>query len=251
MNKMKKLTIARGIFVFIVFVSLGVIVVTEKSGSLLIPKIQDKMNNYLETNFKDALNEFKQNEVNYKNATYKLKITSKVNDNHYFYIISSNNKITDTYKEDYLEGKNLLTHIQTELKKEIKNKSNISCDVEIISKLNKFTTKVQERIISEDNLINLKFYTIKKELLITNWNPKEISNSISNTISNFTKYEITPRNYTITITNRADITESIEISNLTEEFLNLSSKEKIINYILNDENNTELKQKKIRYKYLN
>lgn len=251
MNTMKKLTIARGIFVFIVFVSLGVIVVTEKSGSLLIPKIQDKMDNYLETNFKDALDEFKQNKINYKNATYKLKITSKKNKNHYFYVISSNNKITDTYKEDYLEGKNLLTHIQTELKKKIKNKSNVSCDVEIITSLDKYTTKVQERIISEENLTNLKFYTIKKELLINNWNSLEISNSISNIISDFTKYEITPKNYTITITNRADITESIEISNLTEEFPNLPSKEKIINYILNDENNIELKQRKIKYKYLN
>ena len=57
---------------------------------------------------------------------------------------------------------------------------------------------------------------------------------------------MTPKSYTITITNKNDITESIEIKNITKEV----SKE-IINDIINDEKSDLLKENKITYKYLN
>ena len=242
MNKQKKLSFERGIFVFIVFVLLGVIVVTEKFGSIMIPKATKKINNYIEENYKDL--NLITNEVTFKNTTYTMKVESKENKNHYFYINYYNRKITDTYKKDYVEGKNLLNHIKKKLKKTITNKTNTNCDIEITSTLNKYTDVVRNRIIKEDNLLELKFYIIKKELVIENWSEEDITNKINNFINKFE--DITPKSYTITITNKDDITESIEIKNIT----NTLSKE-IINDIINDNKSDLLKENKITYKYLN
>ncbi len=242
MNKQKKLSLERGIFAFIVFVLLGVIVVTEKFGNIMIPKVTKKMNNYIEEKYKKL--DIKTNVVTFKNTTYTMKVESKENKHHYFYINYFNRKITDTYKKDYIEGKNLLNHIKKELKKEINDKTNTICDIEITSTLDKYTKQVQERIINEDNLLELKFFIVKKELLIKDWNEESITNEINSFIEKFDN--ITPKSYTITITNKDDITESIEIKNIT----NTLSKE-IINDIINDNKSDLLKENKITYKYLN
>lgn len=244
MNKQKKLLLGRGIFVFIVFVSLGVIVFTEKFGSIMTPKITEKMNTYIEEKYKDL--DLKTNKVTFKNTTYTMKVESKENKHHYFYINYYNKKLTDTYKKDYVEGKNLLTHVQNKLKKEINNKTNTNCDIEITSTLNKYTKLVQERIIKEDNLLELKFFIIKKELIIDDWNEETITNKINNFIDKFNKNNITPKSYTITITNKEDLTESIEIKNITNEV-----DKDIISDIIKDKKSDLLKENKITYKYLN
>lgn len=242
MNKQKKLLLERGIFILIVFVLLGVIVITEKFGSIMIPQATKKIETYIENKYK-KLN-LKENKVIFKNTTYTMKVESKENKNHYFYINYYNRKITDTYKKDYLEGKNLLTHIKKKLKKEINNKTNTNCDIEITSTLDKYTDLVKEKIIKEDNLLELKFFIIKKELIIDKWDEEIITNKINNFLDKFTG--ITPKSYTITITNQEDITESIEIKNIT----NKVSKE-IISDIINNKKSDLLKENKITYKYLN
>lgn len=242
MNKQKKLLLERGIFILIVFVLLGVIVITEKFGSIMIPQATKKIETYIENKYKEL--NLKENKVIFKNTTYTMKVESKENKNHYFYINYYNRKITDTYKKDYLEGKNLLTHIKKKLKKEINNKTNTNCDIEITSTLDKYTDLVKEKIIKEDNLLELKFFIIKKELIIDKWDEEIIANKINNFLDKFTG--ITPKSYTITITNQEDITESIEIKNIT----NKVSKE-IISDIINNKKSDLLKENKITYKYLN
>lgn len=242
MNKQKKLTLERGIFVVIVFVLLGIIVITEKFGNIMIPKATKKINTYIEDKYKNL--NLKTNKVTFKNTTYTMKVESKENKNHYFYINYYNRKITDTYKKDYVEGKNLLTYIKKKLKKEINNKTNTNCDIEITSTLNEYTNIVKERIIKEDNLLELKFFIIKKELIIDNWDEETITNKINNFLEKFE--DITPKSYTITITNKEDITESIEIKNIT----NKVTKE-IISDIINNKKSDLLKENKITYKQLN
>lgn len=251
MNKQKQLTVARGIFAFLVFIAFGVIIVTEKAGDLLIPRAKEKMETYLSENYSSIKGSLILNKVTYKNLKYKAKVTSKKNKNHFFYIYYSKRKTTDTYKKDYLKGNQLLKSIKINLNKEIKTKTNISTNVEIISDLDKYTKKVQERIITEENLSTLKFYYIKKELLIENWTTKEITQEITSLINSINSKNITPKYYEITITNKEDITESIKISNLTEKFLTNKYQEQIINDIINDSNSLILKQNKITYKYLN
>lgn len=251
MNKQKQLTIARGIFAFLVFVAFGVIVVTEKAGGILIPKAKEKINTYLRDNYSSIKDSLTISNVTYENAKYKAKVTSKKNKNHFFYIFYSKRKMTDTYEKDYLDGNQLFKNIKKNLETEIKNKTNLSLEVETISNLNEYTEKVQERIIKEENLSCLKFYYLKKELLIENWNALSISKEITTLINSIYSKNFTPKYYEITITNKKDITESIEISNLTEEFLTNKYQEQIINDIINNSNSLILKQNKITYKYLN
>ena len=242
MNKQKKLLLERSIFILIVFVCLGIIVITEKFGNIMIPKATKKINTYIEDKYKDL--NLKTNKVKSKNTTYTMKVESKENKNHYFYINYYNRKLTDTYKKDYVEGKNLLTYIKKQLKKEINNKTNTNCDIEITSTLDKYTDIVKERIIKEDNLLELKFFIIKKEIIIDKWDEETISNRINSFLEKFEN--INPKSYTITITNKEDITESIEIKNIT----NKVNKE-IISDIINNKKSDLLKENKITYKYLN
>lgn len=249
MDKQKKLVFERSIFVFIICVIFGVIIVTEKMGGLLIPKVTKKMNTYIEEKYNKE--EFKYSPVTYKNTTYTMKVSSKDNKNHYFYVKYFGKKLSDTYKKDYKEGKKLLDYLKDKLKKDIMKKTSTSCDIEITSTLDEYTNIVRERIIKEDNLLELKFYKIKKELIITDWNKENITLEITNLINNYKENNITPKSYTIIITNKKDITKSIEIKNITEEFIDNSSNKEIINDIINDEKSDLLKNNKITFKYLN
>ncbi len=251
MNKQKQLLIARNIFFFFIFVAFGVIIVTEKAGTLLIPKAKEKINTYININYSSIKDTLSINKITYENSNYKAKVISKKNKNHYFYIYYSKKKITDTYKKDYQNGESLFKNIKKDLATNIKAKTNLSCEIGIISNLDKYTEKVQTRIINEENLLELKFFFIKKELLIDNWSTKTISKEITNFISTINSNNITPKYYKIIITDKNDITKSIEITNLTETFLTNKYQEQIINAIINNSNSLILKQNKITYKYLN
>lgn len=251
MKKQNNLLIARTIFYLIVFVSLGLIVVNEKSSSLLMPKIKKEIDTYIKNNYSSIENSLNIDKIEYKNSTYSVKATSKDNKNHYFYIYYTKKKITDTYKKDYLNGTNLFSNLEKKLKKEINEKTSTDCNIEILSTLDNYTTKVQERILNEEDLLSLKFYIIKEELIIDNWSSKEITKAINSFLTKINSKNIIPKYYEIIITNKNDITESIKISNLTADFITNPYQEQIINDIINDNNSIILKQSKIEYEYLN
>ena len=137
------------------------------------------------------------------------------------------------------------------MEQDIRKKTSTSVKVSIISTLDKYTSLVQDKIITEDNLLELKFYNIEKDLTIKDWTSKEILTSISELVTKCQNNNITPKSYTFTITNSKDITQSIQISNITEEFINSKDNEQIINDILEDNNSKLVKNNKIKYKYLN
>ena len=251
MHKQKKLLLARNIFVLVIIIAFGIIILGEKSSVLLIPKAEEKFNDYIETNYQDEISNLNKHPVTYKNAVYSMKLSSKKNKNHYFYLKYSNHKMTDTYQKDYVEGKQLLTTIKNKLEKEIYKKTNINTKITITNTLNNYTEKVQERIINEENLLSLKFYIINTDITINNWKKDEITKEIVNTLNSYINNDINPRSFTITITNAKDITQSIEISNLDEDFIKNTNKEKIISAIIEDRNDKLLKDSKITYKYLN
>ena len=251
MTSKNGLIIGRAIFTMIVIVSLGLIIMNEKGGSIFSPKIKEKMNHYLEKNFSSIKGNLKTTDITYQDREFKMKVTSQKNENHYFYLIYSNKKMTDTYKKDFLEGKNILSYTEKEIEKQIKSKTNVKAEIKVIQTLDKFSEKIQDRIIKQENLANLKFYTLKTNINIEEWSKEEITEKISTLLSTMAKNEITPKNYTITITSTKDITKSIEISNITESFNGNENKEEIIEHIINDNNSELLKENKIKYKNLN
>lgn len=251
MNKQKKLLLERSIFLFIISIAFTFIIISEKKEVIFLPKAQKKFNDYLESNYSSMKNTITVSAPELKKDNFIVKITSKENKHHFFYLYYANHKVTDTYQKDYVEGNQLLHYIEKKLQKEIKNKTNLTCTIKTTSSLNKYTQLIKERIIKEDNLLDLKFYTIEKEIMIDNWTPQEITNKINNSINSFTKYNITPKNYSITITNNNDISQSIRIENITNVFSNNPQNTQIINDIINDNNSNIIKQNKITYQYLN
>ena len=180
-----------------------------------------------------------------------MKVSSKDNNNRFFYIYYTKAGITDSYQEDYLEGKSFLSNLKKDLEKSIKSIVNTKVTVEIPTTLDQYTDAVRERILNEDNLLELKFYIIKEELFIKEWDPTEIEKQIELCINKYNNSNITPKSFTIIINNDNEITESIEINNLTTDFINNPSKIEIINDILNDNNSILLKTNKITYVYKN
>lgn len=251
MNKQKKLMLEMSIFYLLIFVAFGTIVIQEKAGDILIPRVQKKMDQYLSDNYQNILNDIKKNNIEYKDSTFTMKISSKINNNYSFNIYYKKNNLSDSYQQDFVEGKTLLENIQTKLEKQIIEKTNLKVKVNIPNKLNEFTTQVQEQIIKEDNLKNLKIYNIEMEIPISTWNKDEITKEITSKIESLNNQSITPKSYTITITNSNNIIESIQISNLTESFLTNPNQKEIIQDILQDNNSNLLKENKITYQYLN
>ena len=251
MNQGQKLVIARGLFTFIITVLFGLIIVNEKKSTILLPRIKNKMNTYIEENYKNISNEIKTGEITYQDQKFSMKITSKENSNYYFYIEYKDKKITDTYQEDYIEGKTFLNTTKEKLENEIKTLTGINCEIKINNTLNNYTSQVKERIIKEDNLKELKFYSIKIDLEINNWNEKEITKEIIKKLNLLKENNYNPKFYTIVINNKKDITQSIEISNITYDFLTNNYNEQIIKDILGDKQTQLITQSKITYKYLN
>ena len=68
---------------------------------------------------------------------------------------------------------------------------------------------------------------------------------ITNTLNTFIEKNIVPKNYTITINNIDEITETIEIYNITNSFVNNKDKEDILNDIINNKNSDLLENNKI------
>ena len=217
MNSKKSLIYGQALIFLIIFVSFGVIIINEKGQFLFSKKINEKINTYLKENYTDLNSSINKSELNYINTTYKMKITSKKNKNLYFYLTYKNGKITDTYKEDYLEGKSLLNNLNNKMTKEINSKTKDTYKINFISTLDNYNSQVQDKIINENNLLNLKFYYIEKEITINSFDSYTITNEIIKNINNLLSNNITPKYYEFTFINKNDITTSLKLSNIKEE----------------------------------
>lgn len=247
MNEGQKLTLQMSIFFLISFVLLGTLVIKEKQNILFLPKIETSITNYISEKYKNL--DINKSNVTEENNVFTMKVTNKNNKNHYFYISYSKKEISDTYKTDYLEGKTILTHLSNKLEKDIENKTNKKYEVTFDNTLNNYSDKVQNKII-EENINDLKIYTIEKEIATT-WDINTITNKISDTMTTLEKNNFTPKNYTITITNINDITNSIKIYNLKSSLLENNTLSIIINDIINEKQSSILKENKITYEHLN
>ena len=249
MNKQRRLLYGQALFTILIMVSLTLIIINEKKNIILIPKIEKKIDSYIEEKYNDLKN-INKSKITIKNNKYIVKISSEKNKNLYFYITYSNNKITDTYKKDYLEGKTLLNKIEKNLEEDIFNKINIKSKVIIDNKLNNYTDQIKEKIIKED-IKEIKIYNIETSTNINKWNENDITNNINTIINKIYSNNYNPKSISITITNNEDITESYKIKNLNKDFINNKSNTQIINDIINNKETNLLKENNISFDKLN
>ena len=252
MNQKNKLLFGRAIFTLFIILSLGLIIMNEKGKELFLPKIESKMHDYLTNNYKNIESSIINHKITYSEDNhFQMKISSQKNKHHFFYIKYFHGDITDTYQEDYLEGDNFINYIEDKLETEIKKTANIECKIHCLNKLNDFSEKVQNQLLEEKNLKSLKFYSIEKEILIDKFDQEEITNKIIMIMNKMEDHNITPKYYTIIVTDKNDITNSIEISHLTTSFITNNQNKEIIYDIIENKNSELLAESKITFKYLN
>ena len=63
MDEKNRLTLYMGIFYLLVILCIGLIVIDEKKKDFLIPKIEDKINTYINNNYSDIKSELKFSKV--------------------------------------------------------------------------------------------------------------------------------------------------------------------------------------------
>ena len=245
MNK-NKLIIGRALFTLFVVVAFGLIIMNEKGSEIFSFKVEEKMNEYIETNYSNL--SIIKSSLSYKNNTFTMQVKNKKKNHLSFQINYHNKKITDTYEEDYVEGKSLFNYLNTKLEKEVKEKTNETVTIKETTTLDEYSSTVREKLLAEENLLELKYYYIKKEITVDSFEEETISKEIESFIKKLNQNKITPKYYKITITDKNDLTKSVEINNISEEIDNYKE---IISDILNDNNSELLKEYKITYKYLN
>lgn len=253
MKQDKKLILGMSILFFITFVSLGTIVVTEKLAPYYTDKIKIRMEEYLNKNYPQEIENIKLKKITYNAQIYKAKVTNKKNKNLYFTISYQNKKITDTYDKDYLEGRTLLSKIEKQLEKKIKDKLNLNTTITFPLTLNEYTNKIKDNIIN-NNIDQLNIYNI--EIIINHPLSEESINSlvteINNTVTKINNLHITPNHYTIKI-NSEQNGKVLTIKSLTTKTLEQETLTQIMNYIMigseNNMINNIIKENNINYEY--
>ncbi len=250
MKKQKRLTIYMAIFSFFLFICFGIIIVTEKLAPYFVPKIDEKLNTYLEKNYSEKLAEWSIKKTVYKNTIYQMKVTSKENKNLYFTVKYQNKKISDTYQEDYIEGKTLLTTLSNNLEKKLEEKYKDSYHIKTLSTWNNYNKTTQEKILKNNTIEDVPIYTLEKEI-VTEWTAENMVESILTLHKTLKKDNITPKNYNLTITDKAKVKNSIKIVNLSSSIVESTQLTKILNDILNNSQSEILKTNHISYQILN
>lgn len=246
MKQDKKLILGMALLFLITFVSFGTIVVTEKLAPFFTDKIKTKFETYIEKNYKDDKNNLTIGKITYKNQQYKAKISNKKNKNWYFYITYQNKKIKDTYKEDYLEGKTLLTSIERKIEKKVKDELNQKLTITFPLTLNKYTNQIKENLIS-NNLKEIKTYDITLTITTPTLTTENINKELEKRIQELYQIDIYPNHYTIKINSKD---EKLTITNLTEKTMKKEYRTQIINDIINNTNSNIIKENNITYNYV-
>ena len=246
MKQDKKLILGMALLFLITFVSFGTIVVTEKLAPFFTDKIKTKFETYIEKNYKDDKNYLTIGKITYKNQQYKAKISNKKNKNWYFYITYQKKKIKDTYKEDYLEGKTLLTSIERKIEKKVKDELNQKVTITFPLTLNKYTNQIKENLIS-NNLKEIKTYDITLTITTPTLTTENINKELEKRIQDLYQIDIYPNHYTIKINSKD---EKLTITNLTEKTMKKEYRTQIINDIINNTNSNIIKENNITYNYV-
>ena len=215
MKEQKKLEMQMFLLFIIVFIFFGTITLTIKLGGFMTPKIDKKLNNYVEKNYKEIKNDITIENTKYieKDSTYRKKIINKKNKDLYFYVNYKNKKIKSTYKKDYQEASTLFNKEKIKIEKEIKDKYK-ETKVTFPKKLNSYTKINQEKIIT-GNIKEIPIYVISTELAISNWNQQSLVKEINDYNRYLNNKNFNPKKYNLTISNTKNIDQIIKIKNLT------------------------------------
>ena len=244
MDEKNKLVLQMGIFFILVVGIFSYIVLNEKKYLILTPKVEEKLNNYINKEFASEKADLNIGKIKYilEDKSYKMKLTNTKNNHLYFYVIYKNRKITDTYKSDYIKGRSLYSYVENNYKKKFKNSS-----LEFTKNLNKYPNTIYEQIINND-IKSLPIYNVKTELEVDNHKLETITKEVNKFYNKNKKLGYNPKEYELIIVDKNDIKFSIKIENLTEELITNSLNE-VISSIIKDDKSI-INKYNIKYEYI-
>lgn len=253
-KKEQKLILQMGMFYLVVILLFGLIIISEKKKEVIIPKVEKKLLNYINNNYKNI--DIKTNKIkfNKEKEIYTIKVIDKRNDDLYFNVTYNykSKKINSTYKEDYLEGKTLFKNIEKNLNKQINTKIKENpttfkkISITYNTKLNNCTDTIKNQLLNKN--YKLPLYTINLEDNISILTEELLSKKLTLIKDYFNKINYKPKDYNVTLNNKTTPTKSINII-IPYDTLNKNPEEIANAIILNDTN--KLKIYNINYKYLN
>lgn len=200
MQKKSNLILAQATLMFITIVVFGIIITFEKGNIFLKKYIQKKIDNYYQEYYqKDDL---KKSDLIYdkNNQTYYITYSNKINKDHNFKITYHKNKITSTYDNDYIKGKQILkkrsNKIQKEWKKTLQDTIYQSCNI-LFYDLDKYQKKSQEQILKSNNLKESGLYQIECQIDTYDHSDKK-TNELFKTLDTITtSNNFLPKSYTL------------------------------------------------------
>ena len=233
MKQDKKLMLKMSLLFLIVFVVFGVIIVNDKLYFYYLPKIEKKLNKYIENNYKDEKYYFSIGKAKYKNGKYYLKVSSTENKDLYFYIYYNNKKISNTYRQDYKKGNTLLKTLEKKEQSLITKKINTKVKVNFTTTLDNYSKKIRRKIISEDNIEKLKILKITFTKDFDKLDEKSLENELININNTLKKNNIYPKYINVKVNTKTSPKNQIEIKNITPKSIENSSFKEEISDIIN------------------
>ena len=236
------------IFFFIVILCFGLLIIKEKSSEIKIKRINKKIDEYVDINYKDLKNEFKISKLNYDNNIYYKKISNNKNKDLNFIITYKNNSITSNYKTDYLEGKSLFTTLEIRMQKKLadlsKNNNYKNMNIIYHIKLNNCTENIKNKLLNND--YDLPLYTITDKKVI-NLDETTIQKEIENLHNYVKSLKLNPKDYKLTYTDQKNETKSISIEFNEELLINNIN----IGKLIMENNEQELNKYNVKVNRLN
>ncbi len=244
-----KLMLEMSIFAIFLFTACTFLVINEKKNEYLIPKIDQKLKEYVKEQYPNLTKEINIRKTTYhkKKAAYFMRIENKKNKDLYFIVHYKNKKITSSYKTDYLEGKTLLSKLENELEAQLRNKVNNKITLHFTQKLNEYNYSIYDRIISNDHIQELSIYNINAELESNDFQINSLVTSISNFYHFINHEDYHPNYYQLRIIHSKNITKEIKLKFLNEKLIT-QNLEEIIEGII-QKNPTISSKFSIKYEY--
>lgn len=244
-----RLMLEMSIFAVLLFTACALLVIHEKKNEYLIPKIDQKLKEYVKEKYPNLMKEVNIHKTVYhkKKASYLMRIENKKNKGLYFIVRYKNKKITSSYKIDYLEGKTLLSKLENELEAQLRKKVTNKITLHFTQKLNEYNSSIYDRIISNDHIPELSIYNINAELESNDFQINSLVTSISN-FYHFIHHEgYHPNYYQLRIIHSKNITKEIKLKFLSEKLIT-QNLEEIIEGII-QKNPTISSKFSIKYEY--
>ncbi len=195
-------------FIFgIILVFCGIIIINEKVPSLDAKNEEKKINNYFLKNYINLDVKKGKFKYNKEDGSYSITYYDRDHDNLNFTITSLNNKISDNYKENFVEGKDIINKSTKKVLKEYENIFENTNYEKIRIKfktLNKYTKDERENILV-DNIYDTGYYSVSYYVKVDSLDEVYLNNLINSFKEIASTNGLIASNYSITFDNNGII----------------------------------------------